>query len=145
MATDVIRLETGRQIRALRAVLGKPRRQSEKEMPEHDMHSRQRGADSAEVRANALRRTQDDPEGLLQEYRRRFGNVLNADNAAELFPEYAASPASRAQFRPAVHPAAQWVRDKLFTRALADPLAALRPREATSTRPGAAARFAPGP
>ena len=90
-------------------------------MPEHDMHSRQRGADSAEVRANALRRTQDDPEGLLQEYRRRFGNVLNADNAAELFPEYAASPASRAQFRPAVHPAAQWVRDKLFTRALADP------------------------
>ena len=73
------------------------------------------------MRANALRLVQDDPEGLLAEYTRRFGNVLNADNAAELFPEYAASLASRARFRPAVHPGAQWVRDELFTRALADP------------------------
>jgi len=78
-------------------------------------------ADSAEVRASALRLVQNDPEGLLDEYTRRFGNVLNADNAAELFPEYAASLASRAQFRPAVHPAAQWVRDELFARALQDP------------------------
>jgi UDP-N-acetylmuramoylalanine--D-glutamate ligase len=83
------------------------------------MHGR--GTDAAEVRANALRLTQDNPEGLLEEYTRRFGGVLNADNAAELFPEYAASPASRAQFRPAVHPAAQWVRDELFARALTDP------------------------
>ncbi|MGA2595115.1 MAG: UDP-N-acetylmuramoyl-L-alanine--D-glutamate ligase [Bryobacteraceae bacterium] len=89
-------------------------------MPEHDLHSR-RSAEAAEVRANALRRTRDDPEGLLAEYTRRFGNILNADNAAELFPEYAASRASRAQFRPAVHPAAQWVRDELFARALKDP------------------------
>ena len=74
-----------------------------------------------EVRANALRRIQEDPEGLLDEYTRRFGNVLNADNSAELFPDYSASPASRAQFRPAVHPAAQWVRDELFARALKDP------------------------
>jgi len=90
-------------------------------MPEQDTHLRRREADAAEVRANALRRTQYDPEGLLREYTQRFGSVLNADNAAELFPEYAASPASRAQFRPAVHPAAQWVRDELFTRALRDP------------------------
>jgi UDP-N-acetylmuramoylalanine--D-glutamate ligase len=66
---------------------------------ENDIHSRGRGADAAAVRAN----------------------VLNADNAAELFPECAASLASRAQFGPAVHRAAQWVRDELFTRALADP------------------------
>src|ERR1035438_9334687 len=68
-----------------------------------------------------IRRPSGCATSFRSEYRRRFGNVLNADNAAELFPEYAASPASRAQFRPAVHPAAQWVRDKLFTRALADP------------------------
>jgi len=100
--------------------------QSEKEMPEdkpasaHRTTPAKRGAEPAQVRANALRLVQDDPEGLLQEYKRRFGNVLNADYAAELFPEYAASLASRARFRPAVHQAAQWVRDELFTRALAD-------------------------
>src|ERR1700693_4714122 len=102
MAADVIRLGIGRRIRAHRSAPERARRPSEKDMPE-----------PAEVRANALRRTQDDPEPLLEEYTRRFGNVLNADNAAELFAEYAASPASRAKFRPAVHPAAQWVRDEL--------------------------------
>ena len=90
-------------------------------MPEHDTDSRPRGPSAAEVRANALRHVQRDPEGLLQEYTQRFGAILNADNAAELSPEYAASLASRAQFRPAVHPAAQWVRDELFARALQDP------------------------
>jgi len=90
-------------------------------MPEHDIHPRRHRMDAGEVRASALRRTQDDPEGLLAEYTRRFGNILNADNAAELFPEYAASLASRAQFRPAVHRAAQWVRDELFVRAVQGP------------------------
>jgi UDP-N-acetylmuramoylalanine--D-glutamate ligase len=90
-------------------------------MLEQDMQLRRRGAEPAEVRANALRLVQDDPEGLIGEYTRRFGRVLNADNAAELFPEYAASLASRAQLRQAVHPAAQWVRDELFARALQDP------------------------
>ncbi len=65
-----------------------------------------------------------DREAFLAEYRRRFGRVLNADNAAELFPEYASSLDTRARFRVAVHPAAQWIRDELFERALADPLVA---------------------
>jgi hypothetical protein len=60
-------------------------------------------------------------ENLLNEYQQRFGNVLNADNAAELFPDYAQSLESRAKYRVAVHPAAQWVRDELFQRALNDP------------------------
>jgi hypothetical protein len=34
---------------------------------------------------------------------------------------YAASLESRAKYRAAVHPAAQWVRDELFRRELADP------------------------
>lgn len=75
-----------------------------------------------DVRAAALQALHADPEKFLAEYTRRFGNVLNADSAAELFPEYAASLESRARFRVAVHPAAQWVRDELFARALADPL-----------------------
>jgi hypothetical protein len=76
---------------------------------------------AAEVRANALRMVAENPQGLLAEYARRFLNVLNADDAAELFPDYAQSRESRAQFRVAVHPAAQWVRDELFKYALAAP------------------------
>jgi len=86
-----------------------------------DTHSRPPGLSAADVRAKALRFIEEDPERLLKEYSERYGSVLNADSAAELFPEYAASPASRARFRPAVHPAAQWVRDELFARALIDP------------------------
>ena len=74
----------------------------------------------AEVREEALRHVQENPEPILAEYSRRFGNVLNADNAAELFPVYAASVESRTRFRVAVHPAAQWVRDELFRRSLTD-------------------------
>jgi hypothetical protein len=58
---------------------------------------------------------------LLAEYTRRFGSVLNADNAAELFADYAASNPARTKYRVAVHPAAQWIRDELYRRALADP------------------------
>lgn len=76
---------------------------------------------AADVRAAALGALEQRREEFLGEYTRRFGNVLNADCAAELFPEYAASLESRARFRVAVHPAAQWIRDELFSRALADP------------------------
>ena len=71
--------------------------------------------------ARALEKIRSHPEDLLAEYQRRFGNVLNADNAAELFPDYAASPNTRTRYRTAIHGAAQWVRDELFNRALADP------------------------
>jgi hypothetical protein len=63
-------------------------------------------------------RVEADPERYLSEYNRRFGNVLNADNAATLFPEYTENPA---RYRVAVHPAAQWIRDELFRRALKEP------------------------
>lgn len=73
------------------------------------------------VAARALRRVHTRGEELLEECRRRFGNVLNEDNAAELFPDYAASLESRAKYRTAIYSAAQWVRDELFRRALEDP------------------------
>jgi GT2 family glycosyltransferase len=75
----------------------------------------------ADVRAAALTALDARREEFLTEYTRRFANVLNADHAAELFPEYAVSLESRARFRVAVHPAAQWIRDELFDRALANP------------------------
>ena len=75
----------------------------------------------SQVREEALRQIHQNPEHILAEYNRRFGNVLNADNAAELFPAYTASVESRTRFRVAVHPAAQWVRDELFRRSLTDP------------------------
>jgi hypothetical protein len=44
-------------------------------------------ADQA-VRDNAISQVEMDWDRLLSEYTERFGNVLNADNAAKLFPEY---------------------------------------------------------
>jgi hypothetical protein len=77
--------------------------------------------DLSAARDRALQQVAERPEELLTAYTQRFGNVLNADNAAELFPDYAASPDSRTQFRAAVHPAAQRIRDELFRRSLAKP------------------------
>jgi hypothetical protein len=56
-----------------------------------------------------------DPERYLQRYTKKFGNVLNADDAATLFKEY---NEDRAKYRVAVHPAATWIRDELFRRSL---------------------------
>lgn len=73
--------------------------------------------DEQAARESILQRLASDPERYLREYTKQFGNVLNADNAATLFDEY---NADRAKFRDAVHPAAQWIRDELFQRALGE-------------------------
>jgi hypothetical protein len=77
-------------------------------------------SDAAEqaVRKAVVSKVEANPERYLAEYTRQFGNILNADNAATLFPEYNANPA---KYRVAVHPAAQWIRDELFRRILATP------------------------
>ena len=74
-------------------------------------------ADAQRVRAITLDKLAADSARYLSEYSTRFENVLNADDAATLFEEY---NADRARFRVAVHPAATWVRDELFRRALAE-------------------------
>jgi len=71
--------------------------------------------DEQRMRETAIAQVESNPERCLSEYTRRFGNVLNADNAATLFDEYNRNPA---KYRVAVHPAAQWIRDELFRRAL---------------------------
>jgi hypothetical protein len=73
--------------------------------------------DERRVREETLKKLHADAERYLTEYTRQFGNVLNADNAATLFEEY---EQNRAKYREAVHPAATWIRDELFRRALAE-------------------------
>jgi hypothetical protein len=68
------------------------------------------------VREAVVFRVEADPERDLSEHEKRFGNVLNAGDAATLFPEYNEAPATD---RVAVHPAARWIRDERFRRALA--------------------------
>jgi hypothetical protein len=67
------------------------------------------------MRERFLAQLRADAEGFLSAYSARFGNVLNADSAATLFAEYNRNPA---EYREAVHPAATWIRDELFSRAL---------------------------
>jgi hypothetical protein len=73
-------------------------------------------SDEERVRQEILRKLEADSEHYLAEYSSRFGNHLNADDAATLFGEYNQDPA---KYRVAVHPAATWIRDELFRRALA--------------------------
>jgi hypothetical protein len=73
--------------------------------------------DELRVRQETLAKLHANPEHYLAEYTKRFGNVLNADDAATLFDEYNQDPM---KYRVAVHPAATWIRDELFRRALAE-------------------------
>jgi hypothetical protein len=73
------------------------------------------GADEDRARRETWDKLRADPEHYLDEYTKRFGNVLNADDAATLFDEYNADPM---KYRAAVHRAATWIRDELFRRAL---------------------------
>jgi hypothetical protein len=74
--------------------------------------------DEAELNVGraVVEKLQANPEHYLAAYTRHFGNILNADDAATLFPEYNQDPA---KYRVAVHPAATWIRGELFRRALA--------------------------
>ena len=73
-------------------------------------------ADELRVQEETLRKLRANPEAYLAEYTSKFGNVLNADDAATLFDEY---NQDRAKYRVAVHAAATWIRGELFQRALA--------------------------
>jgi hypothetical protein len=74
-------------------------------------------ADEQRTRETIYKKLADNPERFLAEYTERFGDVLNADNAATLFEDYGAD---RAKHREAVHPAATWNRDELFRRKLGE-------------------------
>jgi hypothetical protein len=69
------------------------------------------------ARETILGQLRADPRRWLSEYATRFGNLLNADDAATLFDVY---NEDRARFRVAVHPAATWIRDELFRQILSN-------------------------
>jgi Zeta toxin len=66
---------------------------------------------TARLRAN--------PQALVNDYRRRFGDEFNPDNGAELFAEYNCSPQSRAKYRLAVAGACGWTIDEAFRQRIA--------------------------
>jgi hypothetical protein len=86
-------------------------------IPRIDDYTALTDADAQRVRTLVLDKLAADSARYLSEYSERFDNVLNADDAATLFDEY---NGDRARYRVAVHPAATWVRDELFRRALAE-------------------------
>ncbi len=61
-----------------------------------------------------------DPERALAEYQERFGNVIDRDNARELFPDYAWNRESRQALGPATYRPAGMLTDELFRRAVAE-------------------------
>jgi hypothetical protein len=54
-------------------------------------------------------------------YRRIFGRVFNADDAAELFYEYSCKNENRTRYHGVIHTYTRWVRDAAFQQALAEP------------------------
>ena len=90
---------------------------------EHDRHhvpwsEASRATTSAETLSRIAESTLADAKSRLHilkgQYLERFGALLNADNASELFPEYSATLATRALLGPAVRSAAAVVDDGLY-------------------------------
>jgi Mn-dependent DtxR family transcriptional regulator len=77
----------------------------------------------SKIQAEVNRRVEADPEWYVQEYIRRNsknGTIeLNADEARELFPEYAETLQTRSANAPAVHEASSWIVKQAFQRTLA--------------------------
>ena len=86
---------------------------AEGKMPEN-----RRAPTPAPTNESFLKALHDNLQAHHDEYTRRFGNVLNADNAATLFDDYNADPATN---RVPVHEAASEIRDSLFEIKLAEP------------------------
>lgn len=81
--------------------------------------------DSADVQVRAIAALSKDPDKYREDYLKRFGRVLNADNASELFEDYARSEEARAKLGVAVRAPAGALVDSLFEYLLAaDPTTA---------------------
>ncbi len=74
------------------------------------------------LRRRTLAQVEASPDQFVDAYLHRFGSLLNADNASELFPDYAASRSSRALLGTAVRPAAGRVVERAFKRLLDGPV-----------------------
>ena len=74
-------------------------------------------AEETAVEDEARKMVQDDLEGLVKEYRSRFANEINPDNARELFPGYLKNPNRMA---PAVHEPSSYIAKEVYRRILAE-------------------------
>lgn len=88
------------------------------------------------MRARTTARVTADPARYVTRYLNAYSPTLNADNASELFPEYAASAETRATRGPAVRQAAAIVMERAFERLLAQPVPTGRKRIALFTSGG---------
>lgn len=77
--------------------------------------------EDARVQERAAAAVEADPNGMVAKYLKRFKTVLNADNASELFPDYARSAQARSWFVRAVRPAAAAVVERAYRHLLARP------------------------
>lgn len=74
-----------------------------------------KGADK-EIEKKAFQEVEKSLPGLVDNYEKQFGKVVNTDNARELFPEYAADRSKSA----AVHEPASYVTKQVYAKKLAE-------------------------
>jgi hypothetical protein len=94
------------------------------------------------VYEESMARVEADPEWFIQEYARRNTRngqiVINADEARNLFPEYANSKAGALKYTSSVHEAASWIAKAAYQRALRSPTPAHKVRRVFFTAGGPA-------
>ena len=88
------------------------------------------------IRERTTGRVTTDPARYVTRYLNAYSATLNADNASELFPEYAASEETRATRGQVVRQAAAMVMERGFEQLLAQPVPAHRKRIAVFTSGG---------
>jgi hypothetical protein len=74
------------------------------------------------VESRTVEQVELELDGLIEQYRERFGVVVGTDLARELFPDYTASLQSRLQFALAVQRSAAYVADEVYKRILSGPV-----------------------
>ena len=72
-----------------------------------------------EVEERFAKQIKQDPQAAINEYREKFGNVVNPDNAKELSIDYRADRASNAA---AVHEPSSWLAKQVYSQILKEPV-----------------------
>ncbi|MGE0491037.1 MAG: zeta toxin family protein [Vulcanimicrobiota bacterium] len=78
--------------------------------------------DELGVRQRANQYLDENLDQLVDEYGQRFGNILDLDNARELFDEFAASPEARSRYGTAIHEPSNRLIDEVLDRRLSGPV-----------------------
>jgi hypothetical protein len=89
--------------------------------PPVDKYSEQPPLDARqlEVQDRFAKYIEKDPQAAIDEYKQKFGNVVNADNAKELSVDYRADRSANAS---AVHEPSSWLAKQVYKQILAAPV-----------------------